>query len=510
MTPGNGVKSTLGRGVLRMVLHYFLALLAGGSSALAFAPVGMYPLAFIGLAVLFALLGADKASHPFLTGWVYGMGLFGVGVSWIYVSLHVYGGMSVPLALIATLLFCAFFALFPAWFGSLQAIVGTTRTIRLVLVMPAIWTLLEWTRGWIFTGFPWLAVGYSQVPDSPLAGYAPILGVYGVSFLVALSAGTLAWMWQLRASLAKASAGVGLLAALFAAGFLLKGIAWTQPQGVPATVALVQGDIPQEMKWDPEVAAATLQTYKKLANASQARLTVLPETALPVFYSELPESYLNKLQEIGRQRGGDVLAGVPTGNPSGPYLNSVASFGRQPTQFYSKHHLVPFGEFIPPGFGWVLEVLHIPLSDFSRGGKTQPPLAVAGQKVALNICYEDVFGEEVIRALPEATLLVNVSNDAWFGDGFAARQHRQISQMRALESGRMMLRATNTGSTAIIDAKGRVVSELPLFRRGILQGQAQGYVGATPYVRWGNIPIVLTVLLIPAVAAFAGRIRRQR
>ena len=200
----------------------------------------------------------------------------------------------------------------------------------------------------------------------------------------------------------------------------------------------------------------------------------------------------------------------PRAIPPGPYLNSVVSFGAAPTQFYHKHHLVPFGEFIPPGFGWVLQLLHIPLSDFSRGGARQKPLSVAGQEVAVDICYEDAFGEEIIRALPSATLLVNVSNDAWFGDGFAARQHRQISQMRALETGRMMLRATNTGATAIIDVKGRVVGELDLFRRGILQGRAQGYRGMTPYARWGNVPVVAGLAILLVVAGLGQRFVKRR
>jgi apolipoprotein N-acyltransferase len=492
-----------------IAFRYAFAPIAGGLSALAFAPVGIWPLSIAGLAILFALLGKEKLSRPFLTGWLYGLGLFSVGVSWIYVSLHVYGGMSVPLTLIATYLFCAFLALFPAWLGSLQGKLKTTETVRLLILMPTLWTLLEWVRGWIFTGFPWLAMGYSQVPVSPLAGYAPVLGVYGVSLLVAVSAGTLAWMWQSRGRLAKASAGMAALGILFGAGFLLEGIEWTQPRGEPVSVALVQGNIPQDIKWDPEVAAATLQSYRKLASLSHAQLTVLPETALPVFYSELPRAYLDDMRELGRERGGDLLVGVPSGDPTHGYLNSVASLGLSPTQFYSKHHLVPFGEFIPWGFGWVLNVLHIPMSNFSRGSLKQPPLSVAGQRIAVDICYEDVFGEEIIRALPDATLLVNVSNDAWFGDGFAARQHRQISQMRALETGRMMLRATNTGSTAIIDAKGKVMNELPLFQRGILQGVAQGYTGETPYVRWGNYPVVTGMALLVALVLLAG-VRRRR
>jgi apolipoprotein N-acyltransferase len=495
--------------MLRVGLRQALALVAGGLSALAFAPVGIYPLAPIGLAVLFAVLGTAKEPRPFLTGLLFGLGFFGVGVSWIYVSLHAYGGMATPLALLATFIFCSILALFPGCSSSLQARIKVTKATRLLILIPAIWTLLEWVRGWIFTGFPWLAMGYSQVPDSPLAGYAPVLGVYGVSFVVALTAGALAWMWLTRTRFARASGGLALIISLFGMGYVLKQVDWTRPLGAPLTVALVQGNIPQEMKWNPEVAATTLQTYRELASSTRARLTVLPETALPVFYSELPAGYLDDLRRIGRERRGDVLAGVPSGDPTGGYLNSVASLGLSPTQFYSKHHLVPFGEFIPPGFGWVLDVLHIPLSNFSRGSLSQPPLSVAGQRIAVNICYEDVFGEEIIRTLPDATLLVNVSNDAWFGDGFAARQHRQISQMRALETGRMMLRATNTGSTAIIDTKGGVVSELALFQRGILQGQAQGYAGETPYVRWGNYPIVFGTALLVTLTLLMGLRRRQ-
>jgi apolipoprotein N-acyltransferase len=491
--------------------RYALALLAGVVSSLAFAPLGAYPLAPLGLAVLFALLRQTGKARPLVTGWSYGLGFFGAGVSWVYVSLHTYGGMPAALALLATFLFCALLALFPALVGALQERRKVAEAHHLLLLLPATWTLLEWVRGWAFTGFPWLAVGYSQVPVSPLAGYAPLLGVYGVSFATALIAGALAWMWRSRPRLSMASTGMVLVLALLGAGAALKAINWTQPFGAPVSVALAQGNIPQAMKWEPQAAAASLQIYHQLAASTRAKLVVLPETALPVFFFDLPPSYKDELIRIGRERGGDVLAGVPTGDPSGKYLNSVASFGAAPTQFYHKRHLVPFGEFIPPGFGWVLQLLHIPLSDFSRGGSSQAPLSVAGQKVAVNICYEDVFGEEIIRALPAATLLVNVSNDAWFGDGFAARQHRQISQMRALESGRMMLRATNTGSTAIIDVKGRVVGELELFRRGILQGQALGYQGMTPYARWGNVPVVLGLAIL-LFAAGAGQrlLKRQR
>ncbi|MBS0311271.1 MAG: apolipoprotein N-acyltransferase, partial [Proteobacteria bacterium] len=276
-------------------------------------------------------------------------------------------------------------------------------------------------------------------------------------------------------------------------GQALRGIQWTTPDGAPTSVALLQGNIPQDMKWQPDKTRATLDSYARMAAAAPARLIVLPETALPLFESELPAAYRDDLVALGQRNGGDVLAGLPTGLLDGAYYNSVVSFGSAPSQRYSKVHLVPFGEYIPlkKVWGWVIEVLHIPLSDFARGAIDQRPLAIGGQRVAADICYEDAFGEEIIRQLPEASVLVNVSNLAWFGDSLAPWQHAQMSQMRALETGRMMLRATNTGLTSIIDAKGHILASLPLFTAGSLAGEIQGYAGSTPYVRWGNAPMLV-------------------
>jgi apolipoprotein N-acyltransferase len=264
------------------------------------------------------------------------------------------------------------------------------------------------------------------------------------------------------------------------------------------------------MKWRPEKTQATLEGYARMAAASPAQLIVLPETALPLFEVDLPDVYRDGLISLGRQNGGDVLTGLPTGSPYSDYYNSVISLGSAPGQRYHKVHLVPFGEYIPlkAVWGWVIEVLHIPLSDFARGAADQQPLAIGGQRVAANICYEDAFGEEIIRQLPAASVLVNVSNLAWFGDSFAPWQHAQMSQMRALETGRMMLRATNTGVTAIIDAKGRMLASLPLFTTGRLSGSIQGYAGSTPYVRWGNAP-VLAVWGILGVGLLIAGFRRQ-
>ena len=278
-----------------------------------------------------------------------------------------------------------------------------------------------------------------------------------------------------------------------------------QVGGAPLTVSLLQGNIPQELKWDESRFAATVRLYQSMTRESVARLTVLPETAIPRFLDQIDPELLRALAQTARSRGADLIIGLPLREASGRYYNSVLSLGASPMQRYDKVHLVPFGEFIPPGFGWVLSVLKIPLVDFSRGSAGQAPLALAGQKIAVNICYEDAFGEEIIRFLPEATLLVNVSNIAWFGDSLAPHQHLQMAQLRALESGRFMLRATNTGMSAIIDHHGNIAAVLPAFTQGTLNGSAQGRSGATPYVRWGNAPVVVLALLACGLAALRHR-----
>jgi len=495
---------------------WLVSLLAGALAVGGFAPLDVWPLPVLSLALLFGLLTRTASSRTgFLVGLSWGLGFFLTGVSWIFVSLSVYGGMSTWLAALATLLFCTVLALFPAAVGALQAYPeGHKRwtvspALRVLLVMPLAWGVTEWMRDWVLTGFPWLALGYSQVPASPLAGYAPVFGVYGVSFLLALVAALLTWSvntrdWSQRAWVATAILALGV------GGQALHGIAWTTPDGAPTTVALLQGNIPQAMKWQPEKTRATLETYARMAAASPAQLIVLPETALPLFESDLPDFYRARLISLGQNNGGDVLAGVPTGSLQGAYYNSVISLGSAPTQHYHKVHLVPFGEYIPlkAVWGWVIEVLHIPLSDFARGAVDQRPLAIGGQRVAVNICYEDAFGEEIIRQLPAASVLVNVSNLAWFGDSFAPWQHAQMSQMRALETGRMMLRATNTGLTAIIDAQGHLLAHLPPFTAGSLTGTIQGYAGSTPYVRWGNGP-VLALWGVLGAGLLTRRFRRQ-
>ena len=477
-----------------------IAFLGGAASVLAFAPFGLQPVALLTFAWLVHLWMRAPPRRCAWSGFWFGLGLAGAGVSWVYVSLHQFGGMPAPLAAFATVAFCAFLALFPAAAGWLQARVPAPEAARACLLIPAAWVLFEWLLVWIFTGFPWLALGYAAA-GWPLQGYAPLGGVYLLSFITVAVAGMLWLIVQRR------PAFLVPVVVVLGAGEALRHVSWTEPAGAPVSAALVQGNIEQEMKFRPERAPRILETYARLAEGTQARLVVFPETALPAFFHRIDPAYLARLEAAAKRNQGDLLLGVPFRRGE-RYYNSVVTLGTSPPQAYHKVHLVPFGEFVPPGFRWTLSVLSIPLSDFSRGAPDQPPLAVAGQRVAVNVCYEDVFGAEIARSLPEATLLVNMSNVAWFGDSLAPAQHLQIARMRAIETGRMHLTATNTGITAAIDRDGRVLRRLAPFTEGRLEVAAQGYAGATPYVRLRDWPIVLISLAI--FAAFILRARRSR
>ncbi|HEX8962179.1 MAG TPA: apolipoprotein N-acyltransferase, partial [Rhodocyclaceae bacterium] len=392
-------------------------------------------------------------------------------------------------------------AAYPAAAGYAFARLRSGAPARDAMLAAGLWLLVEWLRGWLFTGFPWLALGYSQSPPSPLAGFAPVLGVYGVTLVVALVA-ALAALRTRRALL--------FVLVLAGTGFVLRSVPWSQPVGAPLHVALLQGDIPQGIKWDPQRAVQSLQTYAALAQRHPADLTVLPETAIPLFFDETPRRFLEDIT-----RHGPVVAGVPVrrqGSGDTAYTNAAVAIVRRGDDFsaqaYAKRHLVPFGEYVPPGFGWFFNFVSIPMSDFSPGPPIQPPLEVAGQKIAPTVCYEDLFGEELIRALPAATLLVNLSNTAWFGDSLAQPQHLQISRMRALETARPMLRATNTGMTAAIGPDGTVAAVLQPFSPGALDVQVQGYQGVTPYMRYGNTGAVVLALAACLPALMRRKMRR--
>ena len=473
----------------------------GAFCVLGFAPFdahfAVWPAPTLALAGLYFLWRqASAARQAMLLGLAWGSGCFLFGVSWIYVSLSQFGGMAPPAAAAATLLFCLYLALFPALAGGLFLRWRQGKP-RDALLFAGLWSLGEWLRGTLFTGFPWLAVGYAQSPPSPLAGWAAVLGVYGIGFIVALIAALLGEMsvtgWR------RPGSWVSILL-LVGCGGLLRGMDWTLPVGAPVTVSLLQGNVPQSLKWDPQRLPLSVNAYLGLATAHPASLTVLPETALPLYLNEVPREVLR-----GLTRHGDALIGVAVGTTDGGYTNGAVALTRDlATSAYTKRHLVPFGEYPPPGFAWFFRFAHIPMSDFTAGPARQEPLFIAGQRIAPNICYEDLFGEELLGALPAATLLVNLSNTAWFGDSLAQPQHLQIAQLRAIETGRVMLRATNTGMTAMVGPDGAIMAALPPFVSAALVVQAQGRTGLTPYARWGNL-----LALLIAVGACLTALRRR-
>lgn len=470
-------------------LQPLFAFLLGAFAVLGFAPFYFFPatiIALIGIVYLWAKSPSAKAS--LVLGFQFGLGLYTVGIYWIYISLHDFGGMPWWFAGFCTFCLCAFMALFPALVGFFSKRIGYLSISTAVL-----WGLSDWVRSWIFTGFPWLTIGYSQTPHSPLAGYMPIIGVYGVSTIAVTIAACIGiWLankhqpinliWRRNA--------ITTITLLVAIGGILKVVPWTSPIGEPFSASLIQGNIPQAIKWSPDAAQSTIAQYVAMTKSSQADLIVLPETALPVIASQLDPTITEALSTHAKQHNSNVIVGMVDYNRSTQeYFNSAFSFGVAPTQTYSKNHLVPFGEFIPlkQMLGWIYrDWLNMPLSDLSRGGAKQQPMLLNNQKVAVNICYEDVFGEEMISQLPEATVLVNISNDAWYGQSYAADQHMQFSQARALETGRMVLRSTNTGATAMIDQHGYVLAHAPHDITTTLNVTAQGYKGSTPYVLWGN------------------------
>lgn len=476
----------------KLTFQLLIAFLLGAFAILGFAPYYIFIAPLFSLTVLFYFW--SKAINPkqaLKLGFSFGLGLYTIGIYWIFISLHDFGGMPWWFAGFCTFLLCAFMALFPALVGYLSKRLGC-----LILSAPVLWGLSDWVRSWIFTGFPWLTLGYSQTPHSPLAGYIPVVGIYGVSVLAALLAASIATWFsnQPTAQIWRRNIIMGITL-IIVTGLLLKAVEWSKPIGKPFTASLIQGNIPQDIKWSPKAAEGTISQYLTMATDSDAALIILPETALPVIARQLDPKVTNALTAHAQKNDSNIIVGMVDYNTTTQeYFNSAFSFGSNTSQAYRKNHLVPFGEFIPlkKMLGWIYrDWLNIPLSDLSRGGASQKPMLLNNQKVAMNICYEDVFGEEVISQLPEATILVNISNDAWYGQSFAADQHMQFSQARAIETGRMMLRATNTGATAVIDPHGYVLAHAPHDTKTTLNTSAQGYKGSTPYVFWGNWSFII-------------------
>ncbi len=487
-----------------------LALFAGALLPLAYAPFNFFPLAVLAPAALFYVWLQSTPRGAARRGLLFGIGLFGIGVSWVFVSMYGPGGVGLGLSIFLTVLMVLVLALFPALLGYLVRRYFTRAGARwqLLVIFPAAWVVCEWVRGWFLTGFPWLLLGYSQI-DAPLAGIAPLAGVYGVSLLVALSAGGLVMVLRAPRGAERAVYFIALTALWLGAG-AFKSRPWTQPVDGPLRVTLLQGNIPQDLKWVWDLRGPTIDLYSGLTREHwDSELIVWPETALPDFFHNA-EPFLDGLAAEAREHGADLLLGVLYQDPATErYYNSMVSVG-EVQNFYHKRHLVPFTEYLPMKklLGGIIDFMQVPMSDFSAGSDPRP-LPVAGQKVGISICYEDAFGEEVIQGLPEATLLVNVSNDAWFGESIAPHQHLQIARMRALETGRPLLRATNTGISAVIDAGGRVQAIAPQFEIYALSASVQPMRGATPYVLVGNTPLVIALLLMLSAGAVNSRRARS-
>ncbi len=464
----------------------------GALLVLAFAPFGQGWLALPLIAALLQLWrGTHSVREAAAIGYAFGLGLVGFGVFWLRISIDQFGGVVPPLGLLFTLLFIAVVAAYFALTGaSLRWLAGERNgPLLLWLAAPLAWLGVELLRAWLFTGFPWLSLGYSQV-DLPLAGFAPLLGVFGVGALLVLSAGLLlTWRrgWPLLA-----------LILLWGTGALLGRIDWTEPAGTPVPVALVQGNVPQREKWRPEYFQASIERYLELSErAPEARLVVWPETAIAAFDDEVEDTLLRPLDRRMRDEGRDLLTGIVVRRPDGRYYNAMIGLGASGRQQYFKRHLVPFGEYLPlpPLLRPLLDFLHIPMSDFSADPSVGPVLYLTGHAVGVDICYEDAFGHEVAEALPQAAFLINASNDAWFGDSLAPHQHLEIARMRARETGRWLLRATNTGISAVIDERGRVRARSPQFAPALLQAEVVPRRGATPYVRWHDAPLWVLAIL---------------
>ncbi len=430
----------------------------------------------------------------------------GVGVSWVQVSVHQFGVPVYLFSVTVTLFLVMGLAVFPAVAGYLTARFNGSNAALSSIMFAAAWTLLEWLRGWVLTGFPWLYAGYSQI-DSPLAGYAPIGGVLAVSFIVALSGGLLVAMLTVSRRSHRVSA-VLFIALLWSGGAGLQGIDWSDPAGAALRTALIQGNVPQEIKWRSEQRQPTLDLYRTLSEAYwSADIILWPETAIPAFPQEIPE-FLGALGEAANISGSTVLIGMPTRFPPGErgYRNSLVAVGAVSGQ-YDKRHLVPFGEYLPlrPILGTVIDFLSIPMSNFSAGQQQQMPINVQGHQLGVSICYEDAFNYEVRKGFPNVALLVNISNDAWFGDSLAPHQHLELARMRAVEFSRYMLRATNTGVSAIIDHKGNIVATIPQFEAGSTIAEVVPMRGATPYAAAGNTPLVIFLLACIALSLWIRR-----
>jgi apolipoprotein N-acyltransferase len=454
-------------------------------------------------------------SHAALMGLAFGTGWLGAGTWWLFISLHRYGGLLAPLAVVAVAALALALSSYLAIALALFARLRRGRAWTDAPLFAALWLAAELARGVLFTGFPWVATGYGQI-DGPLAALAPWIGVYGIGFVAAMSAALPAL--ALRAGPRRAALPVLTAVALVAAA-PMAAHDFSAPAG-RLGVTLVQTNIAQDEKFAPERLPEALVWLEAALHGARGPLVIAPETAIPLLPEQLgPEAWA---RIVGPFRVGDkaALIGLPLGSFESGYTNSVAGLSAQTAALshgfyrYDKQHLVPFGELIPPGFHWFVEMMDIPLGDFARGPRVPASFAYGGQRIAPNICFEDLFGEELALRFADAaqapTVFANVSNIGWFGDSVAIAQHLHISRMRTLELQRPMLRATNTGATAVIDHRGQVTARLEPFTRGMLDAEVEGRSGVTPFARWASrAGLWPAALLALALIGATGRLQRR-
>ena len=491
---------------------HLIALGAGALTPLALAPFAIWPLALLSIALFYLGLRELTPRQAALRGWCYGVALYLAGSGWIYVSIHDYGAASPLLAGGLTLAFCAAVALFfalPAWLWA-RYLRRPRPGVAEALAFAALWLAQEAFRGWFLTGFPWLYAGYSQL-DGPLRGLAPLGGVWLLSFVLALTAALLCNLLQLRRQHLALASGLTLLLGPWLLAQALNEHAWTHAKGEPLRVAAIQGNVEQNLKWDPDALEAQLALYRDMTLASPpAELIVWPETAVPVL-KEYAEGYLAVMARIASDRQAALITGVPLRqvNAAGErrFYNAITVLGEgQGT--YLKQKLVPFGEYVPLQdlLRGLIAFFDLPMSDFARGPAQQPLLQAKGLRLASYICYEAVYPEFAAELARDSDLLLTISNDTWFGRSIGPVQHLQMAQMRALEAGRWMIRATNNGISVLIDPQGRIQSRIPQFQAAILYGEIQAMQGHTPYLRFGSLPLAILAALILLATLLANRL----
>lgn len=489
---------------LKTLFQDALALIFGAILTLAFAPFSLFPLAILSGAGLLALWLNTSPGRAFWRGWLFGAGLFGTGVYWVFISIHTFGNTSVLLAGFVTCLFIAILALFPATAGYLlNRFFPYTNNTKMLCAFPAIWVIFEWIRSWIFTGFPWLFLGYSQI-DSPLKGYAPLFGIYGVTLAVLISSGLLVSSVIKFKQTRYKHVAYNLLAfaGIWLAGGLLSYIPWTHPVGKPVKVSLIQGNIAQSLKWSDEQILPTLALYQKLTEEHwDSQIIVWPEAAVPIPL-EFAANYLEKLRLAAEKHNTTIILGVPIRNTKrDAFYNAVIAIGKG-DGVYTKHRLVPFGEFIPLKrfVGGLFDLLEVPMSDFVPGTKLPKPIMAGNIKIATFICYEIAYPEQVLSRDGTIDMILTVSNDAWFGHSIAQPQHLEMARMRALEMGRPILFVSNDGITAIINAKGKIQAAAPRYETYVLTGDVQTTQGKTLWQRFGTDPVFIILIILLFVA----------